>query len=444
MMFAPRLILLATVAGMLSACSGGWWGAEDSTPPLPGDRLSVLAYDQQVQVDPDLGKTPLTLPPPQASDAWPTAGGGADHAGGHAALGADLKKAWSADVGEGASLERPLIPTPVVAGGVIFTMDSGTGVRAFSLDKGQELWRVDLAPKAERGEATGGGLAFDQGRLFVATGYGEVFALNPADGTTLWRQSVASPVRSAPAPGPGVVLVVTIDNRLVALSTETGAVQWRHAGILETAGLLGAPSPAVHGDTVLVAYSSGELFAVRAANGREQWADNLAALRREGGVLSIAAIRGQPVLAAGGVAAVAISNSGRLVAIDTRSGQRVWDQRVSGSQMPWVAGSTVFVVTNQAQLMALNLSDGRIRWVVQLDQWENPDKREGLIAWYGPVLAGGRLWLTNSDGRLRGYDPATGAEAVDLRLKTATNRPPIVVGNTLYTLDDKATLTAWR
>ncbi len=442
-MIAPRLILLATVTVALAGC-GDWWGAEDSKTPLPGTRVSVLAYDQQVQVDADLARTPLALPPSRTAEAWPTVGGAADHAGGNFTLGADLRKAWHADVGEGTTTDRPLMPTPVVAGGVIFTMDSGTGVRAFAPDKGRELWRVDLAPKAERGEATGGGLAVDGGRLFAATGYGDVFALNPADGSVLWRQSVASPVRSAPSVGAGMVMVVTIDNRLIALSTETGAVQWRHAGILETAGLLGAPSPAVHGDTVLVAYSSGELFAVRAANGREQWADSLTALRREGGVLSIAAIRGQPVLAAGGIAAVAISNSGRLVAIDTRSGQRVWDQRVGGSQMPWVAGSTVFVVTNQAQLMALNLRDGRIRWVVQLDQWDDAKKREGLIVWYGPVLAGGRLWLTNSDGRLRGYDPATGEQKADLRLGTATNRPPIIAGDTLYTLDDDATLTAWR
>jgi outer membrane protein assembly factor BamB len=198
------------------------------------------------------------------------------------------------------------------------------------------------------------------------------------------------------------------------------------------------------GNLLLVAYSSGELFALNALNGREQWEDNLASSRRGGGVMGIAAIRGQPVLTAEGSAALAISNSGRLVAIDTRSGQRVWDQRLAGNQMPWVAGSTVFLLTSQSQLMALNLADGKIRWLTQLAQWENGKEHSGVISWYGPVLAGGKLWITSSTGRLRSYSPEDGAEAADLDAGRAINRPPVVAGGTLYTLDDSATLTAWR
>jgi outer membrane protein assembly factor BamB len=101
-------------------------------------------------------------------------------------------------------------------------------------------------------------------------------------------------------------------------------------------------------------------------------------------------------------------------------------------------------MTTQAQLMALNLSDGKVRWVQQLDLWEYPDDKEGVIAWYGPVLAGGQLWLTNSLGQLQSYHPATGAFTANYRIGGDTNRPAIVAGDTLFTLDDAGRLTAWR
>lgn len=439
-----RRLLLVPALVLLAACDGGWMGSKED-PPLPGNRVPVLVYDQQLQADPSLRTTEVQLPTPEQSSEWLSAGGKADHSGGSYTLtAATPKEAWDADIGDSTSADKPLISTPVIANGTLYTLDSGSSVRAYGTENGKKLWDIDVAPEAERGDATGGGLTLADGKLFVATGYGEVLALNPADGAVLWRKSVQTPLRSAPAAGGGMVFVVSIDNRLHALAADTGEVRWNHSGIIETAGLLGAPSPALGSGALLVAYSSGELFALRLANGREIWSDNLASSRREGGVMSIAAIRGQPVLAAGGQAALAISNSGRMVAIDTRSGQRAWDQRISGSQMPWVAGGTVFVVSNQAQLMALNLSDGRIRWINQLTVWKHPDDHEGLIAWYGPILAGGKLWLTNSEGHLRSFDPAAGTEIDFIKTGTPINRPPIVADGTIYTLDDKATLTAWR
>lgn len=97
-----------------------------------------------------------------------------------------------------------------------------------------------------------------------------------------------------------------------------------------------------------------------------------------------------------------------------------------------------------AQLTAINLRDGRIRWINQLPQWKENDQKEGLIAWYGPVLAGGKLWLTNNLGRMLAYNPANGTEAGLYKLDDPINRPPVVAGATLYTLDDGAQLTAWR
>jgi len=447
-MIKSRRLMTALVAlsalAALPGCSDGWLGASEP-PPLPGERIPVLVFDQQLQADPELAKQPLQLPAPVRNTSWATAGGNATHGGGVFELNnASLKDVWDADMGDGLSDERPLLALPVVADGVIYTLDSEGTLTAVKTENGKQVWQQELAPRRMRDKASGGGIALADGRLYASLGYGEVVAVDLADGKEVWRSATPSPLRSAPAVGQNQVYVVSIDNQLGALDAATGQVNWVHEGMTEAAGLLGTPSPAVAGDVVLVAYSSGELYALRTQNGGELWSDTLASNRREGGVMSIAAIRGMPVLAAGGAAALAVSNSGRLVAIDTRSGMRAWDQRISGQQMPWVAGDTVFMVSSQAQLLAVNLRDGKLRWVQQMPQWDHPEDHEGLIAWYGPVLAGGKLWLTNSQGRLQSYNPANGELVDRINLGAPTNRPPIVADGTLYTLDDNARLTAWR
>jgi outer membrane protein assembly factor BamB len=438
-----RLLVSSLLALSLTGCSGGWLGA-DEPAPLPGTRIPVLVFDQQMQADPELANRPMQLPPAISNASWATAGGTPSHGGGVLALAETLRQAWRADIGDGVSDERPILPLPVIENGIVYTLDGEGSLTAWGAESGKKLWNANLAPRRLRDKASGGGLAVADGRLYASLGYGEVVALSTNDGSELWRSTIPSPLRSAPAIGAGQVFVLGIDNQLGALDAQTGAINWVHTGMIEAAGLLGAPSPAVMGEMVLVAYSSGELYALRTQNGGEIWSDNLAASRREGGISSIAAIRGMPVLAAGGMAALAVSNSGRLVAIDTRSGMRAWDQRISGQQMPWVAGDTVFLVTSQAQLMAVNLADGKVRWVQQLDLWEHPDDKEGVIAWYGPVLAGGQLWLTNSLGQLQSYHPATGAFTENYKLGESANRPPVVAGGTLFTLDDDGRLTAWR
>jgi len=443
-----RLIPALLVATMLTTtgCSkvDSLFGGKTEEVRLPGDRISVLAFDTALEADKALAAETMQLPAPLTNVNWPTSGGRLDHGGGNYTLPAEIKSVWSENIGDGLSPEQPLMAAPVAGFGLIFTMDSDARVTATQLEKGQRVWKSDLAADEERGRATGGGLSLSGETLFAATGYGEVVGLNAKDGAELWRKKLNSPLRSAPTAADGRVYVTTIDNQLLALNAQNGDVIWTHQGFAEAAGLLGAASPAVGHGLVVAAYSSGEVFALRADNGRQLWSDNLAPIRRTSGIATIAAIRGLPVITADGSIVLAISNAGRMVAIDVRSGQRLWEQKIGGSNTPWVAGDNVFVLSGQAQLVALSLKDGRIRWVQQLKQYENPEERSGAIVWSGPILAGSQLWVTNSKGRLMAFNPVNGQEYSMIKLDHAATRSPIVIDGSLVALDDDATLSVWR
>ncbi|MGB8275849.1 MAG: PQQ-binding-like beta-propeller repeat protein [Alphaproteobacteria bacterium] len=415
---------------------------EDRKTPLPGERIPVLLHESQIIPEADLAQIPVALPRPVLNSAWPEAGGSPSHVMEHVALPDTLKKVWSADIGSGASADKALIPAPVVADGKVFAMDTDYDVTAYDAETGKRLWSKDVTSADEDDSAIGGGIAFGDGRLYVTTGFAQVIALKADSGDEAWRQSLVGPSRAPPAFAGGRVYAVTIDNQIFALDGATGRKLWSHAGVAEVAGLLGGAAPAFDAGVVIVPYSSGEIYALQASNGRVTWSDNLGPARRGDIASQITDIRGLPII--DGNRVYAISHGGRMVAIDLKSGQRVWDKTLGGVQTPWVAGDYIYVLTIDAELVCLNRADGRIRWVSSLRRYRDTQSKSDPIFWNGPVLAGDRLIVTNTRSEALSISPYTGELVGKISLPGPASLAPVVANQTLYFLTDNAELVAMR
>ncbi len=432
------VLLLAS----LSETGCGLFDSSKNKTPLPGERISVLGLDRRLTPDAALANLPVTLPQPVPNPDWPEPGGYPNHAMYHLALPPNLTRAWETSIGDGSSRYRKVMSQPVVAHNTVFAMDGGTQVSALAASNGNSIWQVDLKPENTEGNAFGGGPCFWKDRLYVATGYAEVLALDPANGKVIWRKPVDSPVHAAPTVTDGRVFAVTVDNELFVLAAEDGRRLWTHNGIPETASLLGGASPAVEGEIVVVAYNSGELFALRVENGRPLWSDSLAASRTINPMTGLADIRGRPVIDRDRV--FAISHSGRMAAIDLRRGDRVWEQEIASSHGPWVAGDYVYVLANDNELACLTRKEGKTRWVQQLPQYDNPEKREDPILWAGPVLGGDRIIALSSTGDAISCSPYTGQPLGRISMSSGGYLGPIIAGGALYLLTDDANLSAYR
>ncbi|CAM5323085.1 Outer membrane protein assembly factor BamB OS=Stutzerimonas stutzeri OX=316 GN=bamB PE=3 SV=1 [Stutzerimonas stutzeri] len=149
-----------------------------------------------------------------------------------------------------------------------------------------------------------------------------MIALDVASGEERWRSRVSSEVLAAPAVNGDIVLVQTQDDRLIALEIDTGAQRWSYEG-----------SPAV--------------LTLRGT--------------------------GAPVLT--NQLAIAGLSNGKVIALDTRRGLPVWEQRVAipqgRSELERVvdiavglllSGGTLYVATYQGRAAALDVDSGRIQW----------------------------------------------------------------------------------
>jgi len=411
--------------------------------PVLGQRIAVLTTEGDVAVDPAIAAVPMALPAPVANNAWSQSGGSPSKSMGQLALGTSLSRLFTVQGGRGSSLTARLASSPVVAGSRVFTIDTLGTVRAFDANTGAAVW-VSQTPNDRGNEASlyGGGIAYDNGYIYATNGLGYVSALDVRTGGIVWKVRPGGPLRGAPTVVGGTLYVMSQDNQIYSLKTADGSQNWSQAASLEIAGVFGTASPAVGQGTVVAGFSSGELNAYRYENGRMVWQDALQRTSIRTSVSSLSDIDADPVIDGGVV--YAVGQGGRMVALELNTGQRLWELNIAGISTPWVAGEWVFVVTDNGKLLCIARANGHIRWIAQLPQFERAKSKRGQIDYSGPVLAGGRLIVTGSNGVIVNINPENGSYLSQWTVGSGVSLSPVVANSTLYILDDSGRLHAYR
>ena len=436
-----RIALMMAAAFAASGCNI----LRKSAPKTPvlGERIPVLTGEVGVEVDPATAAIPMTLPAAVANTSWAQSGGNASKSMGQVALGTELSRLFQVQAGRGSSLTARLASSPVVADGRVYTIDTLGAVRAFDAQNGGQIW-ASQTPNDRGNEFSlyGGGIAYDKGLIYATNGLGYVAALDVRTGGIAWQKRPGGPLRGAPTVASGAIYVMSQDNQIYSLKQEDGTTNWSQPAALEVAGVFGSASPAVGQGTVVAGFSSGELNAYRYENGRMVWQDSLQRTSIRTSVSSLSDIDADPVIDNSQV--FAVGQGGRMVALELNTGQRLWELNVAGIATPWVAGDWVFVITDEAKLLCVSRSNGKIRWINQLPQFYKPKSKRGQIDYYGPILAGGRLIVVGSNGVIINIDPVNGSFQSQTGLNASITQPPVVANSTLYILDDKGQLTAFR
>lgn len=439
-----RYVVAVLVAMPLAGC-GVLGGGGDGGPKTPtvGNRVSILANDASVKLDPTIAGIEVLVPAPIANADWPQSGGNASKSLGHVALGAARTEIWSASIAGNSNKVRLASP-PVVAGGRLVAIGTDAVVHAFAADSGAPLWRASIGSDGKdfRGSLFGGGVAIDGNLVFATSGVGDVAALNAETGAIIWKVKPSGPLRGAPTVAFGSVYAMTQDNQIIALSAADGAVQWKASASLESGSVFGAGSPAADQSSIVAGYSSGEVQAYRYENGRDLWDDALARTSMALSVSTLTDVDADPVIDRGRV--FALGQGGRMASYELLTGQRSWEISIAGISTPWVAGEWIYVVTDDSKLLCVARATGKVRWLAQLSRFRNEKKKKDPVRWTGPVLAGGRLLLVNSQGELADIATADGSVVATQSLKSAFSQPPIVASGVLYLLGDDGRITAWR
>ena len=401
---------------------------------LPGKRETVITSGTETAPDPELSSTPIIIPTAYTNANWSQPGGTPNNALQHVALSPQPKRAWSADAGVGSSSQGRLTASPIVSNGRVFVLDTQATLRAFNASNGGRLWSKSLAPtNEEEDEGYGGGVASDGNMVYATTAFGNIMAMDAATGELLWGKRIDGPIRAAPTVANGQVYVTSISNEVFCLSAADGSILWKFEGVAEAASLLSSTSPAVNNGVAVIPYTSGEIIGFNVSDGRPLWGDSLVRTGNLSSLASLNDISGRPVME--GNQAIAISHSGRMIAVNAQTGERLWSKNVSGTQTPWIAGPYVFVITDDRVMLALTRDEGRVRWSRELPVEQ---------VWSGPVLAGGRLIAVSSQGLMINVNVQTGEIVSQVDVGEGMFVAPVVAGSTIFLLTDDADLIAMR
>jgi len=419
-----------------------------------GDRISIISADQKLEPAETLKGVDFALPAPEALAEWPLPGGTPEQSTGNIAAAPNLAVAWRKGIGRGSKAGELITAPPIVAGGRVFTMDAQAEVSAHDAQTGAEVWRINMRPGDNRRdrEGFGGGLAYAAGKLYMTSGFRMVAQIDATTGRVGWRTRTEQPIHGAPTVFGGRVMAVALDNTLLTFDAATGAPGWTYQALSESARILSSSSPAVFGDTVVAAFGSGELVALRTANGNDLWNNALSRASRNSALSEIRDIAGRPVIYQGDV--FAVSHSGVFAATDLRTGQARWSLPVVGISSPLPEGDVVYVVGTDGKLLCVSRDSGQIYWIQDLNAGYVPKKKGGFWGigshtvpkplWSNPILVNSRLILVSSTGQLDAVNAKTGAVERKVDLGSPALIGPVAAGNMIYVVTDTAQLIALR
>jgi outer membrane protein assembly factor BamB len=292
---------------------------------------------------------------------------------------------WAFDAASGTPLGTPaeigsaVLSSPTVAMGTLIVGADDGSLTALELGGLRRRWHVDVSP----GEPIQASLVAVDDVLYVPSGDGNLYEIDPADGKQVGTIAIGRPLTRGPAIAGGTIYLGTSDGLVVAIDQATASTKWKR-----DLGPDGIGTPAVVGDTVYVprgiqgASGPHEVVALPISGADSSWTfpspadaeifvgavgeDMVFAVAKDGFVYGLDRATGTerwrhdtgaPIGALAGLVdgVLYVTNDGHeVIALDAATGNERWSVSVDGApSMAAVIGGRVFVATSLGKMIAL-------------------------------------------------------------------------------------------
>jgi outer membrane protein assembly factor BamB len=336
-------------------------------------------------------------------------------------------RVWSDSVGDGQG-ELFYRLRPVVMGDRIVVAAFNGEVEAFNRFDGDSLWDVDIDAPITGGVGAGGAV------VTVGTQDGLVWGLNADTGEVLWKTPVNAEVLAAPQTDGVIVAVATVDGHLHGLDAATGAVRWRYAAAAPALTLRASAAPLIVNDLVIAGFANGRVVAVSAADGKPVWEVRAGIPKGSSEIERLIDVASDPVFSDGTL--FVVSYQGMLSAIDVQSGRKLWERDASSYAGLGDSYSSLYVVDPKGTVTAFAKNNQGVRW----EQTALARRQlSGAAAWQDYVAVGdieGYVHLlAQNDGRFVAREKVNG---------DGVRAQPIAVDDMLYVLGNGGKIAAYK
>ena len=137
----------------------------------------------------------------------------------------------------------------------------------------------------------------------------------------------------------------------------------------------------------------------------------------------------------------AIANNDLLVAIDLRTGQRIWERQIGGSNQPVVSGKYLFLLTNDNRLMAVQADSGKVVWDTKII---DDSSSEASLILTGPLLINNQLTVMSSNGYIFFVSPYNGKTIKTIQIDEGASLPMIIANSQIVITTNEANIITYK
>ncbi len=334
---------------------------------------------------------------------------------------------WSVSTGAGINRSRPNL-RPYFDDDELWVADHRGRISVVDAESGRVLRRIDTDFEVSSGPAVSGSM------VLFGTFDGQLVVLDRASGNVRWRAQLSSEMLARPVVHDGVVIARCIDGRTFGFDAGSGQRRWIHDRSVPLLTLRGTSDPLVRAGQVFIGYDDGVVVALRVNDGGLIWEQRVSIPEGRTELDRLADIDGPMAIV--GTDLYVVTYRGRLASLALESGRVLWIREV-----PSYTGVSV-----QRTQLAVSDRDSSV-WLV--------DRRNGSTLWRDenlarrrltrPVFVGDHLVSVDFQGYMHWQELERGDFVARVRpTRSAAASAPLVVGETLYLLDEDGTLSAWR
>lgn len=333
---------------------------------------------------------------------------------------------WSTRIGKGLGKGRyPMAPAQ--DGSRVFAADHRGLITALDSKTGSTLWETTLDSGASSA------LTAIDGQLYLGTRNGEVVAIDQSTGKVKWKTTSSSEVLAAPQPTSQLLIIQTVDGRVTALNRDNGSEFWSYSASQPALSLRTSATPTAIDAVTIAGLANGRLVTLDNRTGQPLWERRISNPTGNSDIERLSDLSGQPLLTPDG-RLYATSYNGRVVAMEATSGQVAWSKPLSSYRSPLMVGDTLYVVDEASNVIALDAMSGNEMWRL---------KDLGGRSLTDPEFAGGQIVLGDYDGYVHLVNPDTGKLTGRARIDSSGIRvAPQTDGRRVYMLANDGTLQA--
>lgn len=337
------------------------------------------------------------------------------------------KASWSHNIGEWRDLPEGRV-RPIDIDDALAVVDGLNWMRVYAARTGKLRWEL------RTGLAVTGGIAVADESLVVGTRRGQIIAYALKDGHIRWRTSLSSEVLAPPAVADGVIVVHTGDGRLFGLNAQDGKQLWMFERSVPTLSLHGTGSAVIKGDEVFAGLANGKLVALKLKDGSLLWETAVAIPQGHSELERMIDVDADPLVS--GDTVYAVSYQGRVVALERSTGRELWARDMSSFHNMTADDRALYLSDGQGNVWALDRSGGTALW--KQEKLRNRSTSAPVIFGNYVVVAdfqGYLYWLAKDDGHLVGRYHVDAAGLIGA---------PYIAGKLLYVLGRDGAVVALR